>query len=304
MWTSATQENDSVPMKVMRLRYAGTCPCGAEVPAGANAGWDTDARTVVCATCLATRSSTVTTPPPSTVSEATDVRAGPPLRERAQADAGASLTREYDRRMAKRDERVRSRLPRLGPLLLAVFDESQSTKAFKQGAEGERRAVKRLLESSGDQVHFLVNRKLGHGRRDGDIDVIAVSSSGVWVVDVKRYADAKVRSEKRGGLFGPRTEHLLVRGRNADHLLAGIPKQVVAVTIALQTEATLSAAPVLPVLCFVDAELPIIGRVVVQGVSLLSPQGLSKSIRESHGPLDPQAVDHIVERLDTALPSA
>ena len=96
----------------------------------------------------------------------------------AKAEAGASLTREYDRLLAKRDERVRARLPRLGPLLLAVFDESQSTKAFKQGAEGERRAVKRLLESSGDDVHFLVNRKLGRCRRDGDIDVIAVSSSG------------------------------------------------------------------------------------------------------------------------------
>lgn len=291
-------------MKVMRLRYAGTCPCGAKVPAGAKAGWDTDARTVVCATCLATRSSTVTTPPPSAVPEPTDAEAGPTLRERAQADAGTSLMREYDRRKARRDERVRSRMPRLGPLLLAVFDESQSTKAFKQGAEGERRAVKRLLESSGDQVHFLVNRKLGHGRRHGDIDVIAVSSSGVWVIDVKRYADARVRAEKRGGLFSQRTEHLLVRGRNADHLLAGIEKQVSAVTTALLTDSTLSAIPVLPVLCFVDAELPIIGRLVVRGVPLLSPKGLSKSIRESHGPLGPEAVDHIVERLDAALPSA
>lgn len=301
---SARPQNGSVPMKVMHLRYAGTCPCGAELPAGAKAGWDTDRRTVVCATCLASQPSTKTTLPPSAVPEPTDMRAGPALRERAQADAGASLTREYDRRMAKRDERVRSRLPRLGPLLLAVFDESQSTKAFKQGAEGERRAVKRLLESSDDDVHFLVNRKLGHGRRDGDIDVIAVSSSGVWVVDVKRYADAKVRTEKRGGLFSQRTEHLLVRGRDADHLLAGIDKQVSAVTTALQADSTLSAVPVLPVLCFVDSELPIIGRAVVRGVRLLSPKGLSKSIRESHGPLGPEAVDHVVEWLDAALPLA
>ena len=44
----------------------------------------------------------------------------------AQTNAGASLNREYERRMARRDERVRGRLPHLGPLLLAVFDESQS----------------------------------------------------------------------------------------------------------------------------------------------------------------------------------
>ena len=291
-------------VQVMRLRYAGTCSCGVDVPAGAQAGWDTDARIVVCGACLPKPSMEANTPPARTAPQPVAADTVQTLRERAQAEAGASLSREYDRRMAKRDERVRARLPRLGPLLLAVFDESQSTKAFKQGAEGERRAVKRLLESSGDDVHFLVNRKLGRGRRDGDIDVIAVSSSGIWVIDVKRYADAKVRTEKRGGLFSERTEHLLVRGRNADQLLAGMDKQVSAVSAVLLTDTTLLAVPIQPVLCFVDADLPIVGRLVVRGVPLLSPKGLSKSIRETHGPLDSVTVDRIAGCLEAGLPAA
>jgi hypothetical protein len=42
-----------VPVKVMRLRYAGECSCGAVLAAGSTAGWDTDARRVVCSACLA-----------------------------------------------------------------------------------------------------------------------------------------------------------------------------------------------------------------------------------------------------------
>jgi hypothetical protein len=212
--------------------------------------------------------------------------------------------REYERRMDHRDDRVRARLPRLGPLLLAVFDESQTTRAFKQGAEGERRAVKRLLESGGDDVHFLVNRKLGHGRRDGDIDVVAISSMGVWVIDVKRYADAKVGIEKRGGLFSERTEHLLVRGRDSDHLLLGMEKQVAAVNSVLSRDEFPAETPVLPVLCFVDAQLPLVGQLTVRDIRVLGPKRLSKLIRASVGSLNPADIDRVAKELDAALPPA
>ncbi len=101
--------------------------------------------------------------------------------------------------MARREDRVKQRLPRIGGLLLRIFDEAPSTKAFKKGADGERVAIKKLLSDSGPNVLFLVNRRLGVGRRDGDVDVVAVSAAGVLVIDVKRYAEANVRVEREGG---------------------------------------------------------------------------------------------------------
>lgn len=293
-----------VTVKVMRLRYAGTCVCGAAVPAGAMAGWNSAARQVICARCLDASTDSEVNEPAAFAPTPVEANPGQERAELAQSNAGASLTQEYERRMARRDERVRARLPRLGPLLLAVFDESQSTKAFKQGAEGERRAVKRLLDSSGEGVHFLVNRRLGSGRRDGDIDVLAISPAGVWIIDVKRYADAKVRTEKTGGLFSPRTEHLLIRGRNADKLLEGMGKQVDAVSSALGSDASWEAVPLLPVLCFVDADLPLVGRLAARGVRIVGPKSLARDIRESGGPVAPAMVELVATHLDAALPNA
>ncbi|MSW79942.1 MAG: hypothetical protein F2840_02215 [Actinobacteria bacterium] len=48
----------------------------------------------------------------------------------------------------------------------------------------------------------------------------------------------------------------------------------------------------------------VVGRLVVRGVPLLSPKGLSKSIRETHGLLDSVTVDRIAGCLEAGLPAA
>ena len=73
--------------------------------------------------------------------------------------------------------------------------------AFSKGAVGERRVAARLEELSGPGVLFLHNRRLGAGRRDGDVDHMALTSGGVFVIDAKRYKNAKVRIRRSGGLF-------------------------------------------------------------------------------------------------------
>ena len=143
--------------------------------------------------------------------------------------------REYERRSAKREERIRSAHPRLGGFLLAVTNEPASTRAFKIGAEGERKAAERLLGRCSDEVAFLLNRSLGRGRRDGDIDVLAIGPAGVYVADVKHYKDKKVEVRRSGGLLSVRREQLYIGGRDRTSLLDSVSKQLDAVRTALAT---------------------------------------------------------------------
>jgi len=292
---------ESSPVRVVRLRYAGRCKCGTHVPAGTLAAWNWAHKTVTCADCLergVMESAEIDVMPPR------NEVPGPALHERAQRDAGASLAAEYQRRVARREERVAQRLPRIGGLLLKIFDESASTKAFKKGADGERAAIKRLLSDSGPNVLFLVNRQLGRGRRDGDVDVVAVSPRGVMVIDVKHYANAKVRVEREGGLLTPRYDVLKVRGRDASRLLDGLARQVDAVTLALRAGECFTRVPVSGALCFVDADLSLFGRLKARGFVIASPKGTAKALRESTGGLPLDLVEQVADHLDAALPPA
>src|SRR6185436_6194592 len=59
--------------------------------------------------------------------------------------AGASARREYERRKATREERIRSRLGgRLGGVVLALTDDPQSTRAWATGARGEEKLAQAL----------------------------------------------------------------------------------------------------------------------------------------------------------------
>ena len=298
---SAYGDPPSPPVRVIRLRYSGQCGCGAGLPVGTQGGWDPKEKAVICLRCIEKRATVVpeggSLPVVETLSDFS-------LEDRAHREAGASLAAEYERRMARREGRVRQRMPRVGGLLLEIFDEAPSTKAFKKGADGERAAVKRLLRDSGPQVQFLANRRLGKGRRDGDVDVVAVSSGGVLVIDVKRYADAKVRVEREGGLFTPRYDVLKVRGRDQSRLLDGLAKQIDAVTVTLRTDERFTRVPVSGALCFVDADLPLLGRLEARGYSISTPKGTAKALREACGVISPELVEQIALHLDTALPPA
>ncbi len=291
-------------IKMMRLRYAGRCDCGAEVPAGTRAGWDAAHKAVVCPDCLAALEPDQAAPPEVPADTETEEPPAPSLRDRAQRDAGASLAAEYDRRMARREDRVRQRLPRIGGLLLKVFDEAPSTRAFKKGADGERAAIRRLLADAGTDALFLVNRRLGVGRRDGDVDVVAVTPAGVTVIDVKRYADAKVRVERQGGLFSERRDVLLVGGRDQSRLLDAMGKQVDAVTGALRGDARFADVPVRGALCFVEADLPLFGNLQARGYAIATAKGTAKALREANAILARDLVDAVANHLDEALPPA
>ena len=223
-------------------------------------------------------------------------------------DAGGSLQAEYERRSGAREARVRGRSPRIGGILLRLFPDPASTTAFSKGAEGERRVAARLAELSGPGVLFLHNRKLGRGRRDGDVDHLALTTEGVYVIDAKQYKNAKVRVRRSGGLFSPVREQLMVNGRDRSKLMVSVTRQHQAVCEALSTfqraDVTGDAIPVVSVLCFIGADLPMFGTPRVDGVPRLGPKGTAKLLRESAGSLDQNTLAALHRHLAEAMPPA
>lgn len=197
--------------------------------------------------------------------------------------AGASARREYERRRAKDEAKIRDDWGRFGGLAVALTPERQSTRAWATGAVGEER-VGGLLDSLRS-----ANRSVLHDRRipgsRANIDHIVVDSSGVWVIDAKRY---KGRPEKRveGGLFRPRVAMLYVGGRNKTALVEGVQWQVERVQDALPD------VPVGGFLCFVEADWGLFGSSFdVDGVEVLWPKKLVARVRDAApGPVDVAAV--------------
>jgi len=223
-------------------------------------------------------------------------------------DPGSSLQAQYERRSAARKARARARFPRIGGFLLAVTNEPASTTAFSKGAAGERRVALRLAELSGPGVLFLHNRLLGHGRRDGDVDHIALTAAGVYVIDAKHYKSAKIEVRRSGGLFSPVREQLMVNGRDRSKLLDSVARQAAAVRTALNTfhhsGVTAANIPVVSVLCFVEAVLPVFGTPRIGGVPLLGPKGTAKLLRKATGSLDENTLAALHFHLAQALPMA
>ncbi|MFI5427509.1 hypothetical protein [Aeromicrobium sp. UC242_57] len=107
----------------MRLRFAGRCRvCGTELPAQVEAIYERASKTVRCLTHVEPYAVAV-------VAEPIDI--GTP---------GASARREFERRKAGRQRRVRAKHPKIGGLLHALTDEPQSTKSWDVGTSG--RSVK------------------------------------------------------------------------------------------------------------------------------------------------------------------
>src|SRR5680860_1762505 len=141
--------------------------------------------------------------------------------------AGASGRRERERRRATREDRTRERHPRIGSLLLKLQDAPEHEKAWATGAAGEE-VLAQLLHKRCPDVPVLHDRRMTRSR--ANIDHLAIASSGVYVIDAKRY---KGKIEVRKPLFGE--ERLLIAGRDKAKLVEGLKQQVDAVRTALDS---------------------------------------------------------------------
>lgn len=160
---------------------------------------------------------------------------------------GASARREFERRKAGRERRVRAKHPKIGGFLHAISDEPQSTTAWDKRAVGEGRVGNSLNELASDRLRVLHDRRIPGSR--ANIDHLAVTPTGVYVIDPRRYA-GRPRLKVEGGLLRPRTEKLLVGTRNCTKLVDGVLKQMEVVTDVIG-----DAMPVHGVLCFCGSRL-------------------------------------------------
>lgn len=253
-------------MKQMRLRYAGTCClCGAELAAREEALYEAESKTVRCVEC------------PAVTPEVNDLPAVDPASEESPAvpsgTAGSSARREYERRKAKDEERLRQKWGRLGGIAVALSDEKQSTKAWATGAVGEEKLGIRLDSLVSESIAALHDRRIPGTK--ANIDHIVITRAGIWVIDAKRY---KGRPELKveGGLLRPRVEKVLVGRRDCTKLVDGVLKQVDLVRESVGDVSVTGA------LCFIEADWPLVGGAfVTRGVHALWPKRLARALTEA-----------------------
>ncbi|MGH2466444.1 MAG: nuclease-related domain-containing protein, partial [Candidatus Limnocylindrales bacterium] len=274
-------------MKRLRLRYAGTCRlCGRSLDAGAEAFYDPQLRSVQCVACPVG-------PADAQVEGEAPMDPGP-----ADAgQAGASAEREYGRRVTRRKARVEDRFGRrLGGVLLALGGEPQTTRAWAKGAAGEQELGAALADVTG--IGLLHDRRVPGTR--GNIDHLVIASTGVFVVDAKRHSGL-IRIRDVGGLLRS-DERLYVGRRDCSHLAEGMGWQVEAVASALAAAGIEPLPAIVPVLCFVDGEWPLIRRPEgYRGVRLEGPRSLKRLITREVL-LDAEAIDRLTRLLAVALP--
>ena len=251
---------DEVTDKRMKLRFAGACRlCGTDLPARADAIYERTSKTVRCVECP--------TSPTAAPTGLVDPGLGEPLLDDpAPGVAGGSARREYERRKAKDEERLRQKWGRFGGIAVALSDERQSTTAWERGAVGEERLGARLDALASQGIAVLHDRRIP--RSKANIDHIVITRAGIWVIDAKRY---KGRPELRaeGGILRPRIEKLLVGRRDCTELVDGVLKQVELVRDLV------GDVPITGALCFVEADWPLIGGAfTTRGVHVLRPKRL------------------------------
>lgn len=263
----------------LHLRYAGTCVlCGAALAKGDDAVYHPPTRSVRCLHCRAASDG---------VQEAL-IDGGV---------AGASARRQFERRKAAREARVKGQLGNfLGGIALAIGDEEQSTRAWQTGALGEERLAVALAG--------VANLRVLHDRRvrgtRGNIDHILIAPAGVFVVDSKKYSGL-IRIRDRGGFFKS-DRRLYVGNRDCSRLAENMGWQVEAVREALQSVDPEGAIPVAPVICFIDGEWPLLSPPEhYKGVRLEGKRSIKRLISRGRV-LDLPRMDELFRTLAATFP--
>ena len=190
--------------------------------------------------------------------------------------AGGAARREYERRVAVRAERLAQR-GRIVRFERRHAPASRSPPAPGRWARSARSGSRPGCTRRSDRgVLALHDRRIPGSR--ANIDHIAVGPAGVYVIDAKRVRERPDPGAPGGaGLFSPRRDELLVRGRVRNNLVAGVEKQVAVVRAALDA-AGLGDVPVTGVLCFVDGLFPLVREAVRRRGHLRRPaQGSGRS---------------------------
>jgi hypothetical protein len=230
-----------------------------------------------------------------------------PPKQRPRTDrgsAGRSAVREYERRRAQREQRARARLGPVGQALARLIGDPQSTRAWKQGADAEVRVAHQLAKHLQRREVVLLHDRRIPGRGRANIDHIAIGPGGITVIDTKS-TRGRLRIEKRGGLFSPRHELLIINGRARTHLVDGLERQIEAVRTVI-AELAAGDPDVRGALCFPNLEgLPRLGQLTMHSgtIAIDAPRGVAKLARRE-GPMTPHFIKRIGGHLAHQFPPA
>lgn len=201
--------------KSLLLRYDDICDeCCANLPSGSVALWSPTIRKVRCLEHSSDSSET-------SVAKETEIDRGTP---------GASARAKYEWEKSSYERRFRKKYPRIGGALLALRKDPPSARPWRKGAKGEADVGKRL-EKLATKYNFVTLHDRRIPRSRANIDHIAVTQSGVYVIDAKNYR-GEVRIQRKY-LFDVDEPELRVGKRNGIHLVRESEKQVMDVREAL-----------------------------------------------------------------------
>jgi len=219
--------------------------------------------------------------------------------------AGGSAMAKGDHLIKAREERVMSRFkkfPKIGKLVLAVSDEPQSTRAWEAGAEGEI-AIGRQLDLLAEKYKFLVIHDRLIPKSKANIDHIAITQSGVIVIDAKNY-QGTVQVKDQSGFFSAPDPQLWVGRRNCMKLVSGMKHQVDIVKAILSKQSI--DIPVIGILAFYAADWSTYKFMRVQeeidGV-LINSKGIEPIVTRQ-GALNAEQIELVTRVLATQLKSA
>ncbi len=172
---------------------------------------------------------------------------------------------------------------------------SRDRRDWRAGAVGES-IVGRLLAELDDRGVRAVHDRRVPGSL-GNIDHIAVTPRGVYVIDAKNYS-GHPRVEAEPGA-DPTPRRLFIGRDDHTHLVHAVRGQVRVVKGALDDP----TVPVRGVLCFVGAEWQVLNGYLVDKVGITSTDGLA-ALLVIPGPLNATRVDALHQRLTTTLEPA
>lgn len=285
--------------KRLTLKRDGMCAtCDIPLKAGSVALWSASRRIISCIVHTDRSNAPVE-------QVKMEVKVEPTLkteRSLSQGTAGGSAKAESERRIKRREERITARFPRAGEYILALTDEPQSTKAWKVGAEGEI-AVGKFLDSLSIKNGFQVLHDRLIPKSRANIDHIAITKAGVFVIDAKNYKGV-IEIRDKSGFFEKSTPELWVGKRNRMNLITGMKKQISIIDGILRSNSI--DMPVIGVLTFYDAEWETFSflrkQVEVEGV-LINSKGM-EVILSRDGSLSLSEVEDATNLLATNLLSA
>ncbi len=265
------------------------CVCSLQLDAGMRATWDSARRTVTCLACSGAEVNAETSDAPVEIEIEVDIGvAGASARAKGQALREAQLAR----RQALKEQR-----PIVGRIAIAVAGQPTEGESWLKGAVGEELFGAALEAMRDEGVLPLHDRRIP--RSKANIDHLAVTPNGIWVIDPKRY-DGKVEVVNKGGWF--RSDiRLFVKGRDRTKLIHGVHRQRAHVKAAL-VGTEFEDAPVCGALCFVDSEWPWFAKPkIVDGVVISWGKAL-RPMLTAEGEFDADTRSTIHRLLAQALP--